>query len=269
MNNLQENLYFSSFSSGSSGNSYLVKTPNTAIIIDAGISGKKILQGLSHTETMVESVRAVLVTHEHSDHTKSLKVLCKKLPFALTCANSGTWRALEGMVPPEKQLMFETGDRFTIGDIEVKSFAISHDTTDPVAYSLFAGGRQVSILTDTGKVTPEIFNEIKDADLLVLEANHDVNLINICRYPWNIKQRIKGTWGHLSNEDAGNTLCKILDCGQKNRRVLLAHLSKESNFPELAQATIKNILEENGHFPGESLEMGFLLRDEISPLYKV
>ncbi|MGN0711364.1 MAG: MBL fold metallo-hydrolase [Anaerovoracaceae bacterium] len=261
---------FCSFSSGSSGNSYLIKTEETALIIDAGISGKKVLEGLEATETPIDKVKGVLVTHEHIDHVKSLKVLSKKLPEAYTYANRGTWSKIAEDVPEEKRQLFVTGDGFNIGDIFVKPFSISHDAAEPVGFSFFHGEKQISIVTDTGYISEDIFSELKDADILALEANHDENMLKVGHYPWHVKQRILGDKGHLSNTAAGKCLSRMLSEGEKKpRQVMLAHLSRENNFPEMAYQTVKNVLEESQHYIGGSLKIDMILKDKISCIYEV
>lgn len=260
---------FCSFSSGSSGNSYLVKTESTAILIDAGISGKKIFEGLAESETLFENVKGLMITHEHIDHVKSLSVVTKKLPNINAYANENTWTMLESKVETQKRKTFVTGEKFTVGDIEVKSFNISHDAIEPVGFSFYCGLNQISIVTDTGHITEEIFKEIITADILILESNHDVNMLKMCRYPWNVKQRILGKMGHLSNEDAGSLLCRILGENNKKRHVLLAHLSKENNFPEMALQTIKNLLLEEDFYVGENVNIEMIMKDKISPVYSL
>lgn len=261
---------FCSFSSGSSGNCYLVKTNNTALLVDVGISGKKIIEGLNIIGTPLEQVKGVLVTHEHIDHVKSLRVISKKLPEANTYANVGTWTEIKEKVPEEQRKIFVTGESFFVGDIEIKPFEISHDAAEPVGFSLFAEGKQISIVTDTGYITEEIFSEMKQADILALEANHDEELLKIGRYPWNVKQRILGNKGHLSNVAAGKCLCRLLDeCCNKPRKVLLAHLSRENNFPKMAYQTIKNVLEESEYYIGKQLDIAIMNKDEVSMIYEV
>ncbi|MFV0517088.1 MAG: MBL fold metallo-hydrolase [Aminipila sp.] len=263
-------LSFCSFSSGSSGNCYLVRSNSTALLVDVGISGKKIIEGLAATETPQDIVKGVLVTHEHIDHVKSLKVISKKLPHTVTYANAGTWEYIRESVPEPQRSVFVTGNSFSIGDIEIKPFHISHDAAEPVGFSFFSEGKQISIVTDTGYITEEIFNEMKQADILALEANHDENMLKVGRYPWSVKQRILGNRGHLSNVAAGKCLCRIMDENiEKPRRVLLAHLSRENNFPEMAYQTIRNVLEESQYYLGKHLQMATMSKDEISIIYEL
>jgi len=263
------NISFCSFSSGSSGNSYLVKSETTAILLDAGISGKRILEGLVQSKTEMDMVQGILVTHEHIDHVKSLTTMTKKLPNAFAYANEKTWGIIGEKVKEEKKKKFITGEIFYVGDIQVKAFNISHDAVEPVGFSFYCGGSQVSVVTDTGHITEEIYEEIIDADILVLESNHDVNMLKMCRYPWSVKQRILGKQGHLSNEDAGAILCRMIGENNKKRQVLLAHLSKENNFPEMAFQTIKNLLQESEFYIGKNVHMEMIVKDQMSETYRL
>lgn len=262
-------LSFCSFSSGSSGNCYLIKSENTAVLVDAGISGKKIFDGLIATETSREQLAALLITHEHIDHTKSIKTLLKKEKSLKAYANEMTWGQIDLQISDEQKEIFETGESFLIGDIQVKTFRVSHDAADPVGYSLSSGGKQISIVTDTGCMNEDIISEIKEADILILEANHDVDMLKLGRYPWFLKQRVLGEEGHLSNTAAGETILRLLSENRKERHVLLAHLSKENNFPEMAYQTVKNILEEADFYIGKHVELTTIIRDEVSLIYEI
>lgn len=262
-------LYFRSFASGSSGNSYLIRSETTAIIVDAGISGKRIMEGLEQTSTEPDEVKALLVTHEHIDHVRSLKVLHKKLPELTSYSNLATWEHIKDKVPEESHVTIESGETFKVGDIEVRSFSTHHDSSDSICYSLIHEGKQVTILTDTGHICDDLYNEVKGADILALEANHDPNVLHMCRYPYYVKRRILGDYGHLSNEAAAECIARMHGEDPKRRRVLLAHLSKENNSPEMAMITVENYLQEKGVFPGDELVLDVLMRDEISDLYKV
>ena len=261
-------LSFCSFSSGSSGNCYLVRSGETALLVDAGISTKRIMEGLEYTGTAKEQVNALLLTHEHSDHIRSLKTLAKRNKDMDIYANEGTWAVLPEEIQPLRRKDFRNGETFRIGEILVKAFPVSHDAADPVGYSFYAEGRQVSIVTDTGYIPEEVAEEVLEADILVLEANHDVNMLKIGRYPWFLKQRILGETGHLSNESAGQLLVRLLSARQKDRRILLAHLSRENNFPEMAYQTVKNILEEENYFIGKQILLSTIVRDEISAVFQ-
>ena len=262
-------LRFCSFASGSSGNCYLVKSDNPAILIDAGISGKRIIEGLEHTETPREMVSAILVTHEHIDHVQSLPVMTKRIPHVRIYANEATWDQIDRPVPDEHRHLFVTGEEFEIGDLVIKPFPVSHDAAEPVGFSIRGGGRKISICTDSGYISDDIYEEISDADLLLLEANHEKELLLFGRYPYPLKQRILGDEGHLSNLTCGECLCRIVSEKPKKRQVLLGHLSHENNTPEVAMQAIVNTLEEERIFVGDELRIDVARRDTISRLYKL
>lgn len=288
-----EELRICSIASGSSGNCYLVRTNETAVLVDAGISGKKILEGLENASTFPEEVAALLLTHEHIDHVRSVKVLTKKIPALRTYSTIGTWMAIRMKTGAIDHVAISAGDRFSIGDINVTAFRLSHDAVEPVGYSFEAYGRRVTIMTDSGIVLEDAHRLLARSNLIVLESNHDVETLHFCRYPYMTKRRILGDQGHLSNEACGEELCRILEersyaaeseqasgdrCGdsdngsmaQAGRMVaLLAHLSKETNFPEMAFQTVRNVLEENGYYVGRDIEIAILDRDKISATYEV
>ena len=214
--------------------------------------------------------RGILITHEHIDHVKSINILTKKLENASVFASAGTWAEIGGIrekIVPSRCLETVPRRIFTIDDITVTPFALSHDAAEPVGYSFCAGGQKISIVTDTGYVTEEIHEAIKDSTLLVIEANHDVQMLEFCRYPYNVKRRILGEFGHLSNEAAANEICRICEETGEYREVLLAHLSKENNFPEMAYQTVKNLLEEHNLYIGKHLNLHIMMRDGLSPVF--
>jgi phosphoribosyl 1,2-cyclic phosphodiesterase len=260
---------FCSFASGSSGNCYLVKTDNTALLVDAGISARRINAGLKFAEIGDDQLAAILITHEHSDHVRSLSSMMRQKANVEAFANEGTWKAIGIQPSSDRRRTFKTDEPFWVGDIKVKGFPVSHDAADPVGYSFYSEGKQISIITDTGIVGEDLVEEAKRADLLILEANHDVDMLKIGRYPWFLKQRILGDRGHLSNETAARLLVRLLSEEKKERRILLAHLSRENNFPEMAYQTVKNILEEEEYYIGRHVELQTILRDEFSPVFLV
>lgn len=267
-------LAIASLASGSSGNCYVVKTENTCILVDAGISGKQIFERLA-TLGIDGLPSAVLVTHEHSDHISGLAAMLKKKIPVYT--SEGTLEALKekGLIADDREcaaMSFKTGEAFCIGDLNVSSFRLSHDAADPCGYSFSADDARVTILTDTGYVTDESFSYMQRSDLLVLESNHDVSMLRIGRYPWFLKQRILSDKGHLSNDAAAEALAKLLKAdslfGRDTKRtVLLAHLSKENNFPQMAMATLSNVLESEGFAVGKDIIAETLSRTEPGKLY--
>lgn len=262
-------LQFCSFASGSSGNCYLIKSESTAVLVDAGISGKRIFQSLADTDTSLADVKALLITHEHIDHVKSIPIVSKKISNIGVYANENTWANIERPVAPEKRRTFTTGKDFYIDDLLIRPFSIPHDAADPVGFSIYHGDSQISIVTDVGYITDEIFDEIVNADLLLLEANHEEEILLMSGYPYSLKRRILSDEGHLSNVNAGKCLCKLTATKGKRRQVLLGHLSRENNDPQVAMLAVRNELLENDIIPGDELKLDIALRDCCSLIYEV
>lgn len=262
---------FCSIASGSSGNCYVLASEHCKILLDAGVSGKKITEGLNSVGVAPEEIQAVLVTHEHVDHVKGAGIFSRKYDTPIY-ANTSTWEAMQGALGKVKEhniKTFTTGEDIYIKDIEIKSFHIPHDAAEPVGFSFYKDDVQVSITTDLGCMTNEILEEIIHSDFLVLEANHDIEMLKMGRYPWYLKQRILSEKGHLSNVDAGKALSHILKKDNKEREVLLAHLSHENNFPQMAYQTVKNVLEEENIYIGQDIKIHTALRDETSEIYPI
>ncbi|MBR5742097.1 MAG: MBL fold metallo-hydrolase, partial [Firmicutes bacterium] len=189
-------------------------------------------------------------------------------------ATRETWEALEDQ-PALMGCRFE-GKReccfcepFRVGDIVVEPFHLSHDAAAATGYSFTADGRKLTIITDTGVITDEIRDHARGSDLLVLEANHDVEMLRIGGYPWFLKQRILGPYGHLSNDTAAELVCDLLREGMAPGTVALAHLSQQNNFPEMAWQTLANALEEQGFVLGRDIAVKILVRDTISEVFTV
>ena len=262
-------LQFCSFASGSSGNCYMVRDDETAILIDAGISGKRIFQGLEDAGTPRDMVQAILVTHEHKDHVQSLPILTKKIPGSAVYANEATWRNIDRPVAETQQRVFTTGEDFYVGDFIIRPLPISHDAAEPVGFSIYHGDKQISICTDAGYISEEICEEISEADLLLLEANHEKELLLFGGYPYHLKQRILGDEGHLSNVCCGECLCEIIRRKPKPRTVLLGHLSHENNTPEVAMQAVVNTLEEQEIYLGSELHVEVARRDAVSRIFEI
>lgn len=267
-------LSFCAIASGSSGNSYMVRSDDTVLLVDVGVSGKRIAEGLARGGASLEDVNAILVTHEHSDHVKSLGVMQKKCPQAMVFSNLGTFRHIGGEVEEARHMAFATGESFAVGDITVTSFAVSHDAEEPVGFTFAKGESKLAIVTDTGVVTEEIFTAVRGSDLIVLEANHDENVLMYCKYPYHIKRRILSDHGHLCNEAAAACIARILREEEKRPVFLLAHLSKENNLPDMALLTVRNCLEEEDVFAGrpdrlDDLTLDVLSRSAPSRLYRL
>ncbi len=214
-------------------------------MIDAGLSGKKLEQLLEQRNMQGEQIDAIFVTHEHADHIKGLGVMCRKYKLPVY-ANQATWNAMQGKIgeiDPQFMQIIEPGEMQTFGELQMKAFPISHDAVNPVAYWFKEGDSKLSVATDLGYMSSNVKKEIQDSDVIVLESNHDVNMLQFGKYPWNIKRRILGDTGHLSNEAAGQAIADLLEVEQV-RRIYLAHLSLDHNMMELAKVTIQHELKE-------------------------
>lgn len=237
---------FSILASGSTGNSILVETDQTKILIDAGLSGKQIEAQLKEVKVDPKSLDAILVTHEHADHIKGVGVLARRYHLPVY-THEKTWGALDrliGEVPEDQKCLFDEGEVKHFADLSVESFGISHDAAFPMGFCFYQGDQKLSLATDLGYVSQRIKEKIQDSAAYIFESNHDVEMLRMGHYPWNIKRRILSDVGHLSNEDAGDALADILQ--GNGEKVYLSHLSQDNNMTELARLTVKNILEENG-----------------------
>jgi len=215
-----------SVGSSSSGNSYIIMTGGRTLILDAGLPAKKIMAALESLGTDPEEVDAVLITHEHIDHVRSIRAVSRKCSEAVVVASRGTAEHTENFrhVPEERLRLIKAGERITLGrregmseyledckDITIKAFALSHDAAEPLSYVISDGDESIAAVTDSGVITDEIFEAVRDADQLVFEANHDVDMLMFGEYPYPVKVRIKGDRGHLSNDYAGDVLTRILE----------------------------------------------------------
>lgn len=259
---------FCSFSSGSSGNCYFIKSKETVLLVDAGISARRIVVALDERGFSTSDVSGVLITHEHNDHVKGLRVLLKKLGGTPAFANKKTWDCIDSSEFSECCQTFKTGEAFFIGDILVKPFATVHDAAEPVGYSFISQDRKLSIVTDTGILKPELIKEISDSDTIVLEANHEESMLKLGNYPHFLKRRILGDHGHLSNQAAAEGICQILREGKKQPNILFAHLSRENNRPETVLQTVREAFSIKG-YSFEEASMEILLSDCISSIYSV
>lgn len=229
-----------SIASGSSGNCIYVGSDATNLLIDTGISGKKVEFGLNSLDLTTKDLNGIFVTHEHSDHIKGLGVIARKCGVPIY-ATSGTIRAMKesgslGKLPEGIFHEIQGDSDYQVGDLTIHPFHISHDAAEPVGYRIHQGEHSVGIATDMGVYDEYIVDNLKGLDALLLEANHDVNMLQVGSYPYYLKRRILGERGHLSNETAGKLLCRLLHDGMKD--ILLGHLSKENNYEALAYETV-------------------------------
>ncbi|GGE53680.1 putative metallo-hydrolase YycJ [Pullulanibacillus camelliae] len=246
-------LQFSVLASGSTGNAVYVETDHHRLLIDCGLSGKKLDALFAKIDRSAKDLDAILVTHEHSDHIKGLGVFSRRHRLPIY-ANEKTWKAMAtsiGDIPVDQKFVFQTGGLQSFGDIEVESFGVSHDAAEPMFFVFRHQQKQLTLLTDVGYVSDKIKGTIKQSDAYIIEANHDINMLMAGRYPWNVKRRILGDSGHISNEDAGTALTDVLD--DRTKKIYLAHLSKDNNLKELARMSVQQKLEQHGLRIGERL----------------
>ena len=284
-----------SIGSSSSGNSYIIKAGGRVILLDVGLTAKKIVGALTDNGLAPEDVDAVFVTHEHVDHVKSVRAVCRECCNADFYATRGTivGTANFAYVPDDRLHIVSAGDTLIIGEtgeaqpedrknVRVDVFEISHDAREPVSYAFTCGGEKLAVVTDTGIITDSIFEAISDADKLVFESNHDEGLLMYGEYPYPVKMRIKSDHGHLSNKYAGETLAKLLEnrktmaagmvhgpseAGDRSPRpleIMLAHLSFHNNAPYYARNTIVPILKENGFEMDEDYTLTIAAKDETT-----
>lgn len=256
-----------SVASGSSGNCHYIEKGSTKILVDAGISGKKIENGLKEHMIDLHGLSGIMVTHEHTDHIKSIGVLSRRYDVPIY-GTEKTWNAMEnsiGKIKEHNKRVFLSGEDIFIGDIHVKSFPTSHDAVDPSGFSFSDTKGKISIATDLGCFTQDTKNALKDSDILVLESNHDIEMLKMGSYPYYLKKRVLSSYGHLSNVDAGNLAKDLVKSGTKS--VLLAHLSRENNMPMIAYQTVSSILQEDGICSKNDLNLMVLSREFVSDIY--
>jgi phosphoribosyl 1,2-cyclic phosphodiesterase len=241
----------SMLASGSKGNCAFVASSRTKILVDAGLSCRETFKRMKSLGEDPASLSAILITHEHSDHVYGLATLAKKLriPVFMTGATHAAWaramRAVNGARPQlDKFERFESGHRFQIGDIEVKPFTIPHDAADPVGFTFRIEGSKVSVATDLGYLPVNVRDHLRGSDVLIMESNHDVEMLRGGPYPWSVKQRVASNVGHLSNLKLADFFTGDYD--NKAAFVVLAHLSEQNNHPEIARREAEKALAERG-----------------------
>lgn len=260
-----------SIASGSSGNCICVGSDDYHVLIDAGISGKRIEAGLNSVNLKADEMQGILITHEHMDHIAGLGVLARRYGLPLY-ATAGTIQAIlqtksVGKIDPELFHEIHPKEEFSIGDLTIEPIAISHDAADPVAYKIKQPGKSMAVMTDLGVYTEQIVEKLQNLDVLFLEANHDVHMLQVGSYPYPLKQRILGDRGHLSNELSGRLLGEVLHDNFKT--VFLGHLSKENNYPELAYETVRlEVTMGENPYKGDDFPMYVAKRDEPSEMVR-
>jgi phosphoribosyl 1,2-cyclic phosphodiesterase len=232
--------------SGSRGNATFIRTEHVRLLIDAGMSRKETARRLEMIGEDPNGIDAVFITHEHNDHAAGLKTLMKDLPVT-AYVTYGALRALntdQYELNGSKFVRVVPGTVVTIGDVEVMPFRVPHDAAEPVAFSVTCGGIKITQLTDIGYMPEFVANQLRGSQVLILESNHDLEMLRVGPYPWSLKQRLMGRFGHLSNTAVAKFIREQYDGNAEV--LLLAHLSLKNNHPELARREVMHALGDRG-----------------------
>ncbi|MDQ0222216.1 MBL fold metallo-hydrolase [Streptococcus moroccensis] len=259
---------YSILASGSTGNAFYLESDQKKILVDAGLTGKKVEQLLNDIDRTAADLDAIFITHEHSDHIKGVGILARKHGLDLY-ANEETWKAIDerqliGAVPNEQKHIFKRDELKTFGDLDIASFGVSHDAVAPQFYRFMKDGKSFVMLTDTGYVSDRMVGMIENADGYLIEANHDIEILRAGSYPWRTKQRILSDIGHLCNEDGAQAMIRSL--GNQTKKIYLGHLSKENNIKELAHMTVFNQLAQADMRVGTDFQLFDTSPDEATSL---
>ena len=260
-----------SIASGSSGNCIYVGSDNSHLLIDTGISKKRIEEGLNKLEIKGDELDGILITHEHSDHIKGLGVFSRKYEIPIY-ATPGTIAGIKessslGKMPEGLLHPIKADHPFQLGELDVHPFAISHDANEPSGYRIEQDGKSVAVATDLGKYDDYTVENLKNLDAILLEANHDIHMLETGVYPYPLKRRIMGDKGHLSNERSGQLLGELLH--DKFGTVILGHLSKENNYEELAYEAVRlEVTMGENPYKADDFPMLVAKRDSVSPILR-
>ncbi|MBR2861310.1 MAG: MBL fold metallo-hydrolase [Clostridia bacterium] len=260
---------FCALSSGSKGNCYLVAGNKTKILVDAGISAKAICDDLINLGVSPEEIDGIIVTHEHSDHINGIKTFSKKFSVPVY-ANEKTMGEIVRKFKDIEQKnirVFNNGESFYIGDLDISPFKTPHDSVSSCGFSIFNGNCKVTVATDLGHMTRGVLEACKQSDILVLEANHDLEMLMNGPYSPFLKQRVQGPNGHLSNDLCGKTVAYLLDYGLK--QVILAHLSEDNNTPEIAYQTVCQHLASRGAQDKKDVNIDIALQSKCGKCYRI
>ncbi|MFT8321600.1 MAG: MBL fold metallo-hydrolase [Bacillus sp. (in: firmicutes)] len=239
-------MHFSVLASGSTGNAIYVESGEYSFLVDAGLSGKQMESLFQHIDRKMNTLTGILVTHEHSDHIKGVGIVARKYKLPIY-ANEKTWNAMDpliGEIPLEQKFHFDMETVKSFGNLSIESFGVSHDAAEPMFYVFHEGDKKFVLITDTGYVSDRMKGIIHNADSYVFESNHDVQMLRMGRYPWNIKRRILSDVGHVCNEDAAIAMSEVI--GDRTKHIYLAHLSQDNNMKDLARMSVSQTLENRG-----------------------
>lgn len=253
---------FSPLFSGSSGNAVFIRAGDISLLIDAGCNGSAITGAINAIGEDPRELTGILITHEHSDHIRGAGVLSRMLDIPIY-ANEQTWFAMENKIGKvAKKNICIANDVFYLKNIEILPFNIPHDSAKPQGYRIFYRNKSVAVATDMGHFSKHVLSALSNADLVLLEANHDVDMLKRSSYPNILKQRILGKNGHLSNESAADACLSLVNSNVSG--IILGHLSQENNTEQLAYSTVLKLLEKNGVKVGQDLAVGIALRNKLS-----
>ena len=248
-------MHFSVLASGSTGNAIFIESGEHSFLVDAGLSGKQMESLFENIDRKMSDLTGILVTHEHSDHIKGVGIVARKYKLPIY-ANAKTWQAMSpliGEIPTEQKFQFDMETVKTFGNLSIESFGVSHDAAEPMFYIFHQGEKKLVLITDTGYVSDRMKGIISNADSYVFESNHDVQMLRMGKYPWNIKRRILSDVGHVCNEDAAIAMSEVV--GDRTKHIYLAHLSLDNNMKDLARMSVSQTLESRGIGLGEQLNL--------------
>ncbi|MCL1854852.1 MAG: MBL fold metallo-hydrolase [Clostridia bacterium] len=263
-------LTFCTLFSGSSGNAVYLSGDEGGVLVDCGMSCKQVLEAMREAQLDPSSVKALLITHEHSDHVRGAGVVSRQLGIPIY-ATEGTWSGLErtvGDIPTRGRVIITARESFFLGGFEVAAFSIPHDANDPVGYRFYMRRHSIAVATDLGYFSQTVSDAVCGADVVLLESNHDPDLLQRNpHYPQPLKSRILGKKGHLSNEAGADAAARLLNAGAKH--LLLGHLSKENNTPDMAYRTTHRALSAEGAVVGRDITLHVAARHRASFLYRL
>ena len=260
-------IYFCSLASGSKGNCHFISDGDDYLLFDVGLNGRQVEKKLKELDIDPRKLTGIVISHEHRDHVSGAGILSRRYNIPIF-ANRGTWEGMMSIISKidkDNIKIFKTERAFSIGKFKIHPYSISHDANEPVGFSIENQGVKISITTDLGCINQVILERVQGSNLVVIESNHDIHMLKVGKYPYFLKRRILSDVGHLSNEAAGDAILQLLKTNVTS--FLLAHLSKENNFPELALATVKNILQENNYNIGKDVFIDVVDGEKGSSLY--
>ena len=262
-------LRFSPLFSGSSGNAIYVGCDDAHILVDAGMSGNRIIAERTRMGIAPKCLNSILVTHEHTDHIKGIGILSRKFDLPIY-ATEGTWQGMYnkiGAVSEKNRIIFEAEQDFFIGSINITPFSTPHDANQSVGFTFELNGAKLAIATDLGCVKDSWLKHVMGSDAVILESNYDPNMLTAGPYPYELKKRIRSSRGHLSNDDAGHVAAELVRHGAS--QIILGHLSKENNFPELAMRTCELTLQMAGIEPHVDASIYIARRDGATGMFSI